>query len=168
LSEAVGLRVGDVDFSAGTLLIRETKFFKTRLVPVAADVLRQLRRHVREVDLSLREASLDRPLCQHSGRAYSVGTIGHLGCDLLRACGLKPARGRGGARLHDLRHAFAVHRIARWYSEGADVQSLLPALATYMGHKDIGSTQYYITVTAEILEHAGRRFERACAPHEGR
>jgi site-specific recombinase XerD len=67
-----------------------------------------------------------------------------------------------------MRHTFAVHRIAQWYAEGADVQSRLPALATYMGHSSIESTQYYATVTAEILEHAGRRFECACAPHEER
>lgn len=164
LSEAVGLRMGDVDFDAGTLLIRETKFFKTRLVPIACDVVRKLR----EIIAPGGPVAPDAPLFHHAARPYSVATIGAIGRDLLRTCGLKPACGRGGARLHDLRHAFAVHRIARWYAEGADVQSLLPALATYMGHKDIASTQYYVTITAEILEHAGRRFERACAPHEGR
>lgn len=168
LSEVVGLCISDVDFAAGTLLIRETKFFKTRLVPLAADVLGRLRRHVGTLKLPRKGSRPSHPLFQHHGHAYSVGTIGQVGRELLRACGLKPARGRGGARLHDLRHAFAVHRIARWYAEGADVQSLLPALATYMGHKDIESTQYYATVTAEILEHAGRRFERACAPRQGR
>lgn len=164
LSEVVGLRVKDVDFAAGTLLIRETKFFKTRLVPIARDVTRKLR----ELTTAGGPEVPDAPLFRHGGRPYSVGTVGAIGCQLLRACGLKPARGRGGARLHDLRHTFAVHRLARWYAEGADVQARLPALATYMGHKDIASTQYYLTITAEILHHAGRRFERACAPREGR
>jgi site-specific recombinase XerD len=167
-SEAVRLRVGDIDFTMGTLLIRETKFFKTRLVPLAADVLRQLRLHVRALRLPRTLASLEQPLFQHDGRAYSVDCISATGRQLLRACGLKPVRGRAGPRLHCLRHAFAVHRIAQWYVEGADVQAQLPALATYMGHTGIGSTQYYVTVTAEILEHAGHRFEHACAPHEGR
>lgn len=163
LSEAVGLRMGDVDFAAGTLLIRETKFFKTRLVPIARDVAKVLQ------PLAMRGgAGADAPLFQHGNSSYSVGTVGAIGCQLLRTCGLKPAGGRGGARLHDLRHAFAVHRLTRWYAEGADVQARLPALATYMGHKDIESTQYYLTITAEILGHAGRRFERACAPREGR
>lgn len=131
LSEAVRLHVGDIDFKAGTLLIRETKFFKTRLVPLAADVLRLLRLHVG--GLPRTSGSLQQPLFQHHGRAYSVVTVGATGRQLLRASGLKPPRGRVGPRLHCLRHAFAVHRIAQWYAEGADVQSQLPALATYMG-----------------------------------
>jgi integrase/recombinase XerD len=167
LSEAVRLRVGDVDLTAGTLLVRETKFFKTRLVPVAADVVRQLRLQVDALSPPKTRAT-DQPLFQHAGRAYSVITVGATGRQLLRASGLKPARGRVGPRLHCMRHSFAVHRIAQWYADGADVQSRLPALATYMGHSSIESTQYYATVTAEILEHAGRRFERACAPHEER
>jgi integrase/recombinase XerD len=97
-----------------------------------------------------------------------VTTVGATGRQLLRDCGLKPAHGRAGPCLHSLRHTFAVHRIAAWYAEGADVQNRLPFLATYMGHKNIASTQYYATVTAEILEHAGHRFECACAPHPGR
>jgi site-specific recombinase XerD len=167
LCEAVRLRVSDVDFATGTLLIRETKFFKTRLTPVAEDVLHQLRLHIRALRLPRTRARAEQPLFQHDGRAYSIGTVGATGRRLLRAIGLKPARGRVGARLHCLRHSFAVHRIASWYAEGADVQSRLPALATYMGHTSIASTQYYVTVTAEILKHAGRRYERACAPKTG-
>ena len=166
LCEAVRLRVSDVDFAMGTLLIRETKFFKTRVTPVAEDVLRQLRLHIRALRLP-RTRALEQPLFQHGGRAYSIGTVEATGRRLLRAIGLKPAHGRVGARLHDLRHSFAVHRIASWYAEGADVQSRLPALATYMGHTSIASTQYYATVTAEILKHAGRRYERSCAPKTG-
>jgi integrase/recombinase XerD len=168
LSEAVRLRVGDIDFTAGTLLIRETKFFKTRLVPLAADVLHQLQQHVRALRLPRMPASLDQPLFQHDGRPYSIAHVAGAGRQLLRASGLKPARGRAGPHLHCLRHSFAVHRIAKWYAEGMDVQAHLPALATYMGHTGIASTQYYVTVTAEILEHAGRRFERNCAQPEGR
>ena len=69
--------------------------------------------------------------------------------------------------MHDLRATFAVHRIASWYAEGEDVQSKLPALATYMGHKNIISTQHYVAVTGELLKHAAGRFEMACAPREG-
>jgi integrase len=168
LSEAVNLRVGDVNFNDGTLLIRETKFFKSRLVPVAADVLRKLREHIGALPASRAEPRQDQPVFQYRGRAYSPSTIGHHGAALLRSCGLKPAHGRGGARVHDLRHSFAVHRITQWYAEGEDVQNRLPVLATYMGHKDIASTQRYATVTNEILGLAGRRFERACAPSGGR
>jgi integrase len=63
-------------------------------------------------------------------------------------------------RLHDLRHTAAVHRLIAWYRSGADVQRLLPQLATYLGHVHIAGTQRYLTLTPELLREAGLRFER--------
>ena len=62
-------------------------------------------------------------------------------------------------RLHDMRHAFAVHRLIDWYREGANVQSCLPLLATYLGHINISSTQTYLSMTPELLSEASKRFE---------
>jgi integrase len=62
-------------------------------------------------------------------------------------------------RLHDLRHTFAVHRLTSWYQQGADVQRLLPQLSTYLGHVNIQATQVYLTMTPELLDAAGKRFE---------
>ncbi len=163
ISEAIGLSVSDIDFSAGTLLVRESKFFKTRLVPAATDVLQHLQIHVRASPPGPAQ-----PVFQTGGHRYTHQYAGDVGRELLRTCGFKSGRGRVGPRVHDLRRTFAVHRIARWYADGAEVQSLLPALATYMGHKGIESTQHYATITGAIREQAGRRFERACAPADGR
>ena len=73
-------------------------------------------------------------------------------------------RREGGARcqprLHDLRHAAAVHRLTAWYREGKDVQRLLPLLSTYLGHVDIASTQLYLTMTPELLHEASKRFAK--------
>ena len=63
-------------------------------------------------------------------------------------------------RLHDLRHTFAVHRVTEWYRQGADVQRLLPALSTYLGHVNLSGTQRYLTMTPELLQQANDRFER--------
>ena len=63
-------------------------------------------------------------------------------------------------RLHDLRHSFAVHRVTAWYRQNKDVQRLLPALSTYLGHVDLSATQRYLTMTPELLEQANRRFEQ--------
>jgi site-specific recombinase XerD len=62
--------------------------------------------------------------------------------------------------LHDLRHAAAVHRLIAWYRRGADLQYLLPRLATYLGHKDLSGTQHYLTLTPPLLREASKRFER--------
>jgi integrase len=66
-------------------------------------------------------------------------------------------------RLHDLRHTFAVHRLTEWYRQNADLQRMLPALSTYLGHVDLSATQRYLTMTPELLQQANHRFERyAC------
>ena len=58
------------------------------------------------------------------------------------------------------RHTFAVHRLTEWYRQNADVQRLLPALSTYLGHVDLSATQRYLTMTPELLQQANRRFEQ--------
>jgi hypothetical protein len=78
----------------------------------------------------------------------------------VRAGVLRHDGGRYQPRLHDLRHAFAVHRLVSWYRQGADVQRLLPQLATYLGHVHIAATQRYLTLTPDLLREASQRFER--------
>ncbi len=63
-------------------------------------------------------------------------------------------------RLHDLRHTFAVHRLMSWYQENADVQQLLPILSVYMGHTYLAATSIYLTMTNDLLQEAGKRFEK--------
>ena len=67
-------------------------------------------------------------------------------------------------RLHDLRHTAAVHRLVAWYQAGADVQALLPHLATYLGHVDIASTQRYLSMTPALLHEASQRFAQYAQP----
>jgi integrase/recombinase XerD len=79
----------------------------------------------------------------------------------VRADVVREAAGaRHQPRLHDLRHTYAVDRLVSWYREGADVQRLLPKLATYLGHVHIAGTQRYLTLTPELLRQANLRFER--------
>ena len=164
-SEASHLTCGDIDLTAGTLRIRDTKFFKTRLVPLAPDAADELRAYLTSRHAASASPGRERRLfADANDQPYANSTISETSIRLLRSIGLKPPRGRRGATVHDVRHTFAVHRITRWYEQGADVQNLLPKLATYMGHKDIRSTQYYLTVTRAILSHANERFEACCAP----
>jgi integrase len=66
-------------------------------------------------------------------------------------------------RVHDMRHTYAVHALLRWYRQGLDVQTKLPALATAMGHVSIASTAYYLSMLAPVAEAASLRFESHCA-----
>jgi integrase/recombinase XerD len=79
---------------------------------------------------------------------------------ILKRLGIRGLPGEKAPRLHDMRHACAVHRLLRWYREGTDVQSKLPLLSTFLGHIDPKSTQVYLTITAALLQEANTRFYR--------
>src|SRR5439155_24453131 len=80
--------------------------------------------------------------------------------DILGALGITGVEGQRPPRLHDLRHSWAVNRLLRWYRDGVDVQSRLPALSTFLGHVNPQSTQVYLTITADLLREANVRFHR--------
>ena len=166
IGEIARLTLGDVDMQAGTIAIRETKFFKSRILPLsesAMDALRALLKARQEANVS---CSLDAGLFWHdqNNRHYCRASISANLVTVLRMAGLKPAKGKIGPRIHDLRHTFVVHRILEWYRQGVNPQEKLPYLATYLGHRDINSTLVYITVTQELLHEANERFRAFTSP----
>lgn len=161
ISEALSLTLADVDLDAGVLCIRESKFYRTRWVPIGGDLLRILTRYV--ATHRQQHAEPASPLfVSRNGKAVTRQDAERTFCRLrIRAnvvC--KGADARHQPRLHDMRHAFAVHRLVSWYRDGADVQRLLPQLSTYLGHVHISGTQRYLTLTPELLRQASLRFER--------
>lgn len=160
IGEIVRLTVGDVDLDARTIEIRETKFFKSRRLPVTRSVTKALRDYLEARILDGASADPSAPLfwCRSKRRAYRYVTIRALLRRVIREAGLKPLPGRVGPRIHDLRHSFVVARILAWYREGVNAQTRLPYLATYLGHKDIHSTLVYITITEELMQQAAKRF----------
>ncbi len=165
-SELARLDLGDVDFQGGTITIRQTKFYKTRILPLPDSVMVELRSYKearRRAGGSLDPRS---GLFWHEERGdrYTKQAIAWLLVDVIRRAGLKPSRGRTGPRLHDLRHSMVVNRIIEWYEAGINPQDRLPFLATYLGHRDINSTLVYITVTQDLLHHANERFRVLGAP----
>ena len=167
-NEALALTVADVDLTNSLITVRDTKFFKTRLVPTAPRLTRELadyaRRRCREL-----------PMPAGDGSAFFAtdrsGTRWHwvVADELFRRIRKEAGVGReGNARhqpcLHDFRHTTAQHHLLAWYRAGRDVQHLLPKLATYLGHVNVSSTQYYLTMTPELLQEAGQRFERYAQP----
>ncbi len=160
--EALRLRCCDVDLADQILAIWDTKFFKSRLVPVGTDLCKALDiyRTVRQ-QLPLSGEARSAFFCTRTGHAISLATLEDVFIRLREHAGIRrPATDRWQPRLHDLRHAFAVHRVIAWYREGADVQACLPLLATYLGHINLSGTQTYLSMTPELLGHASRRFER--------
>jgi integrase/recombinase XerD len=162
LGELARLDLGDVDLAAGTITIRETKFFKSRILPLADSALGALTDYL----VMRRKAKAPQSPASglfwhdHGNTRYTSQVISYYLVDILRCAGLKPAKGKIGPRVHDLRHAFVVNRILEWYRAGINPQDKLPFLATYLGHRDIHSTLVYITVTQDLLEQANQRFRR--------
>lgn len=161
--ELVRLTLADVDADTGVLQIRESKFHKSRWVPLSPSARAELQSYL----AARQAANLDnRPgaplLCAAGARAYTGGAL----CAALRramaASHIFDTAGRC-PRVQDFRHSFAVAALLRWYDAGADVQANLPKLALYMGHVSIVSTAYYLRWMPAVIERAGERFERACA-----
>jgi integrase/recombinase XerD len=158
VGEALRLRLADVDLDNCVITIRGTKFYKSRLVPMGRDVVRLLRKYLATPG---RWNQHYQPLFQ-SRRHEPLGNS-QVDFTFRRLRSLAGVRRSDTSshqpRLHDLRHTFAVHRLTEWYRKGADVQTLLPALSTYLGHVDLHSTQCYLTMTPELLAEANRRFQ---------
>ena len=165
IGEAIRLQHQDVDLNDALLTVRETKFYKTRLVPVSADLTGVLRSYFEKKWKSSGPSTNAPFLATYDGRS-----ITHLTAELA----FKRIRYEAGVkrtdgfyyqpRLHDFRHTFAVRRLVTWYREGKNVQRLLPHLATYLGHVSIRETARYLTMTKELLNEASHRFELYAVP----
>lgn len=160
ISEAMALRLGDVDLAQRLITVRNTKFYKTRLMPVGPRLTEELASHVdRRGSLARPEGSDSAFLCSRTGHRLTYPHVLKLFRRVRSVAGISCPPGElRPPRLHDLRHTAAVHRVVAWYRAGQDVQRLLPQLATYLGHVDIRSTQRYLQMTPELLQEASRRF----------
>jgi integrase/recombinase XerD len=165
VGEACRLRLEDVDLQRRLLIIRETKFYKSRLVPFGPKLGTLLTQHLRQRQTALAAtAADDQPLfCLRGGRPINPGTVSQTFHSMVPSLSLQIPPGVSPPRLHDLRHAFAIGALTRWYRLGLDPQTKLLALSTFMGHADISSTAVYLTPTLELFEHASRRFRAFAA-----
>jgi integrase/recombinase XerD len=167
--EALNLTVADVDLPNALLTIRDTKFFKSRFVPIS--------RHLTGVLSEYAHWRAERyPTSSDTGRFFLGKRGAPIHLDTLerafrrlrehaKVCRSEDARYQ--PRLHDLRHTFTVHRLTEWYRQGADVQRLLHHLSVYLGHAYLAATQVYLTMTPELLHQAGTRFERYALGEDG-
>jgi integrase/recombinase XerD len=160
IGEVLRLSIVDVNLLDRIIMVRDTKFFKTRLVPIGPRLTLELAAHTeRRRNLPMPEGDNSRLFTSRTGRGWPYSQVITLFQHLRLAAQIECPEGElHPPRLHDLRHTAAVHRVIAWYRDGKDVQRLLPQLATYMGHLDIKSTQRYLRMTPELLEEASRRF----------
>jgi integrase/recombinase XerD len=162
IGEALRLTLRDVDVVERMITVRDTKFFKTRFVPIGPKLAQELAAHIERRRQLPMPADKDSALfTTRTGKAWPYQHVITLFQRLRSAACIDcPIGELRPPRLHDLRHTAAVHRVLTWYRAGKDVQRLLPQLATYLGHVDMRSTQRYLRMTPELLEEASQRFAR--------
>ncbi|MFC1652861.1 tyrosine-type recombinase/integrase [Planctomycetota bacterium] len=159
VTEALRLRIGDINIDNKTIFVRKGKFYKERILPYGPKLGRCLERYL-DVRKKIVPSVTDKdPLfIGRHNEFMSAAKIDKFFPRLLKACGIVTPSDQHRPRLHDLRHSFAVHRLLRWYREDVDVQSKLVLLATFMGHVEIFSTQIYLSITDSLLKEANKRF----------
>lgn len=159
--EALALDVRDVDIAKGILSIRETKFGKSRFVPLHETTRVALAHYAQRRDEAIRRRRTDAFLISESGTRLSSCATRRTFAKMSCAIGLRErATGRRigrGPRLHDVRHTFATRRLIEWYRAGLDVDRELPKLATYLGHVHVAYTYWYIQAVPELLQLAAER-----------
>jgi integrase/recombinase XerD len=159
IGEAITLDRGDIDWTGAVLTIRESKFGKSRLVPLHDSAAARLREYARIRGRLMPHPGSGAFFTSLTGTRLLYPNIHHTFSTLVRLAGT----GTGSPatpRIHDIRHSFAVRTLLRWYRDGHDVQSRLPWLSAYLGHREPRHTYWYLTGIPELLALAAERLEK--------
>ena len=162
VSEVVNLDRDDVDLTGGVLSVRNSKFGKSRYLPIHASTTRALRRYARHRDRLCPHPLVPAFFLAERGTRITEWALRWTFAKLSRQVGLRaPSTSHGiGPRLHDMRHRFAVNTLLGWYRDEVDVERHIPQLATWLGHAHVSDTYWYLTATPELLHLAARRLDR--------
>ncbi len=161
VGEAIRLDREDVDLRHGILTVRNTKFGKSRELPVHASTVDALRSYLRLRERLVPEPACNAALISPAGTRLLYCSVHSTFRDLRRRTGLVPRSAACRPRIHDVRHTFAVQTLLAWYRAGVEVQPRLPLLSTYLGHVHPKDTYWYLTAAPELLQLAAERLERS-------
>jgi integrase/recombinase XerD len=159
LGEVVGLKDPDVDLREGLLTVRQSKFNKTRILPVHSSTQETLRAYARERDRLVPGRATDRFFVSNRGTGLNHSIVRHAFIHLSRHVGLRTPADRHGPRMHDLRHTFAVRTLTDWHRAGIDPEQRLPLLSAYLGHAKVSDTYWYLTAVPELMGAVNTRLE---------
>jgi integrase len=163
VSEVLNLRCDHIDWAASIITVHETKFGKTRLIPLhrsTVAVLANYERRRREYLAKYGYGPVSYFFVSRWGRRVPNVSLDRMFWELSQQIGLRAQYGGRGPRMHDLRHRFAVETLLRWYRSGCDVDRRMYVLSTYLGHTEPSRTYWYLSCTPELMETAGRLLEK--------
>ena len=161
ISEALRLKISDVDSEKGVLFIRESKFNKDRIIPMAAPLAVMFARY--QALFNRNKAPKDYFFRNKKGTPLAHDNVYKEYRKLLWKAGISHGGKGKGPRLHDLRHMFCVHSLEKQVKNGVDLYVALPILSAYVGHNSVGATQRYVRLTAEAYPELIERVSRTCA-----
>jgi integrase/recombinase XerD len=157
VSEAVGLRRDDLDSETGVITIRDTKFGRSRLVPLHETTTSALCAYAQHRDALGREPRSAAFFVSNIGTALAYASVRHAFIEVTTAIGLRTATLK--PRVHDLRHSFAVRTLINWHRSGVDIESRIAILSNYLGHVNPSGTYWYLSTSPELMELAADRLE---------
>ena len=159
LGEAINLQPQDVDWSEGVLTIRGAKFGKSRLVPLHPSTCAALLSYAKRRDEIYARRPVSYFFVTSHGTKLEKTNLSRIFRELSRQIGIRTPGVRNGPRLHDFRHRFAIQTLLRWYRKGEDVNRRMPVLSTYLGHRNVTGTYWYLGSTPELIAAASERIE---------
>jgi len=160
LSEATSLQRGDVDLKEGVLTVRQSKFGKSRLLPMHPTTRTALHSYAERRDRHLGSRCGPHFFVAARGGGLVQQCVHRVFWRLSREIGLRRPGHSIRPRVHDLRHTFAIRTLLGWYREGGDVEKKLPALSTYLGHTCVRDTYWYLSACPDLMQEAVRRLDR--------
>jgi len=163
VSEAVHLLDTDVDLKSGILTIRQTKFAKSRHVPLHPSTVKALEHYRSKRNLTIQVTDVTPFFIgtrgRHLGHGLSLRQVNRVFIGLRNQLGWVNRGAHNGPRIHDLRHTFVVHRVLLWQAQGLDVDQQMLALSTYVGHTNVTKTYWYLTGIPQLMAVTAKRFE---------
>lgn len=164
IGELAKLKIEDYNHTDKTLLIRETKFYKSRIIPLSNDASSCLDSYLEErihLGIEIHGGSALIKNCLRKNIFYNPGTLSNQIISLMKNLHIETNL-RKSPRVHDFRHTFAIHRILQWYKDGFDINSKLIYLTIYMGHSGIQSTEHYLRDAGKLTSVAVGLFGKNC------
>jgi integrase/recombinase XerD len=160
ISEIIRLERSDVDLDQKILTVRLTKFSKSRLIPLHASTVKNLKQYLRRCDQLHSRSTAPRFFLSKQGIPLTDCMVRWTFIKISRQIGLRKVGDNSGPRIHDLRHRFAVTTLLNWYRTGVDVEQRLPVLSTYLGHAHVTDTYWYLSAIPELLALTKDRLEK--------
>ena len=157
--EAMGLDRDDADLASGVLMIRGTKFGKSRLVPLHATTIEHLVAYQQQRDQLCPRPPTTAFFLSSTGTRLNSTSTSKAFTRILKTAAITVPAGIANPRLYDLRHTFAVTTLASWYAAEADVGHLLPTLSTYLGHISPATTYWHLHACPQLMTEAVKRLE---------